>query len=50
MPPFCAFAEIHLDIAAPPQQNMFTLGISKSSPILREVGRATEKPGFEVIQ
>jgi hypothetical protein len=30
---------------------IFTRGISKSSPVLRQVGRATGKhPGFEVIQ
>ena len=50
MPLIYAFAEIHLDIAPASQQNVFALGISKSSPILRQVGRATEKPGFEVIQ
>jgi hypothetical protein len=43
MPPFCTSAEIHLDIAAPSQQNIFTLGISKSSPVLKQIGRAAGK-------
>jgi hypothetical protein len=43
MPAFCAYAEIHLDIATASQQNMFTLGISKSSPVLRRIGRAAGK-------